>query len=146
VLRAFATVRRQSKPKPSGRPPARARRPLERPSPTTPPFATGKRREIMPRKPFLMACLMIVSCGVVVASCETPAAFLPRAEDLRVQPKPVPSEDVLTSRVAGERHDNAVEAWGEAGWAQVGRLCRFFDEIGMKGLDCPPPETRPRPG
>jgi hypothetical protein len=37
-------------------------------------------------------------------------------------------------------HDNAVEAWGEAGWAQVGRLCRFFDVMGMKGLDCPPLE------
>lgn len=99
----------------------------------------------MPRKPFLMACLMIVNCGVAVASCSTPGAAFPRAEDLRVLSKPVPSDDVLTSRIAGERHDNAVEAWGEAGWAQVGRLCRFFDEMGMKGLDCSPPETRPKP-
>jgi len=53
---------------------------------------------------------------------------------------------VLTSRIAGEFHDNAVEAWGEAGWAQVGRLCRFYREMGMKGLDCPVPETRPKPG
>ncbi|WP_313472787.1 hypothetical protein [Brevundimonas sp.] len=57
---------------------------------------------------------------------------------MRVLPKPVPSDDVLTSRIAGEKHDNAVEAWGEAGWAQVARLCRFFDEMGAKGLDCPP--------
>lgn len=100
----------------------------------------------MPRKRFLIACLMIVSCGVVAASCATLGASLPPVEDLRVLPKPVPSDDVLTSRVAGEKHDNAVEAWGEAGWAQVGRLCRFFDEMGMKGLDCPAAETRPRPG
>ena len=100
----------------------------------------------MPRKPFLMACLMIASLGVAVASCETRGASLPRAEDLKVLAKPVPSDDVLTSRVAGEQHDNAVEAWGEAGWAQVGRMCRFFDEMGMKGLDCPAPETRPKPG
>ncbi|MNS13808.1 hypothetical protein D3C72_454090 [compost metagenome] len=98
----------------------------------------------MPRKSFLMACLMIVSCGVAVASCETPGAAFPRAEDLRVLSKPVPSDEVLTSRIAGEQHDNAVEAWGEAGWAQVGRLCRFFNEVGMKGLDCPPLEIRPR--
>lgn len=91
----------------------------------------------MPRKPFLIACLMIVSCGVGVASCETPGAAFPRAEDLRVQPKPVPPDEVLTSRIAGEMHDNAVEAWGEAGWAQVGRLCRFFDAIRQKGLECP---------
>lgn len=100
----------------------------------------------MPRKPFLMACLMIVSCGAAVASCETPGGAFPRVEDLRILPKPVPSDEVLTSRVAGEMHDNAVEAWGEAGWAQVSRLCRFFDEMGMKGLDCPPPENRSKPG
>ena len=100
----------------------------------------------MPLKRFLTACLMIVSCGAAVASCATPGAAFPRAEVLRVQPKPVPSDDVLTSRIAGEKHDNAVEAWGEAGWAQVGRLCRFFDEMGMKGLDCPSPAIRPRPG
>jgi hypothetical protein len=38
-------------------------------------------------------------------------------------------------------HDNAVEAWGEAGWAQVGRLCRFYQRMGVKGLDCPVPES-----
>jgi len=100
----------------------------------------------MPRKRFLIACLMIVSCGVAVASCGTLGASRPPVEDLRVLPKPVPSDQVLTSRIAGELHDNAVEAWGEAGWAQVGRLCRFFDEMGMKGLDCPAPEIRPKPG
>lgn len=100
----------------------------------------------MPRKPFLTACLMIVSCGAAVASCGTLGASRPPAEDLMVLPKPEPSDEVLTSRVAGELHDNAVEAWGEAGWAQVGRLCRFFDEMGMKGLDCPAPEIRPKPG
>lgn len=99
----------------------------------------------MPRKPFLMACLMSVSCGVAVASCSTPGAALPRAEDLRVQPKPVPSDEVLTSRIAGEQHDNAVEAWGEAGWAQVGRLCRFHRKMGMRGLDCPAVDTQKEP-
>lgn len=97
-------------------------------------------------KRFPIAVLMIASLGAAVASCETPAGTFPRAEDLTVQPKPVPSDDVLTSRIAGERYDNAVEAWGEDGWAQVGRLCRFFDEMGMEGLDCPPPAAPPKPG
>jgi hypothetical protein len=44
---------------------------------------------------------------------------------------------VATSRVAGELHDNAIEWWGEAGWAQVARLRRFFDTIGMRRLECP---------
>ena len=99
----------------------------------------------MPLKRFLTACLMIVSCGVAAASCGTQGASLPPVEDLRVQPKPEPSDDVLTSRIAGEKHDNAIEAWGETGWAQVGRLCRFFDEMGMRGLDCPAPDVPPPP-
>ena len=97
----------------------------------------------MLRKHSLIACLMIVSCGAAVASCETPGAAFPPAADLTVRAKPVPADDVLTSRIAGEKHDNAVEAWGEAGWAQVGRLCRFFDELGMPRLNCPAPEIRP---
>jgi hypothetical protein len=100
----------------------------------------------MPRKPSLMASLMIASFGVAVASCETRGVAFPPATDLRVQAKPVPPDDVLTSRIAGEQHDNAVEAWGETGWAQIARLCRFFDAMGMEGLDCPPPPRPPRPG
>lgn len=96
-------------------------------------------------KPCLTACLMIASCAVVVASCATSGVTYPPAEDLRVEPKPVPPDEVLTSRIAGEKHDNAVEAWGEAGWATVGRLCRHFDRMGMPGLDCPAPEPERRP-
>lgn len=87
--------------------------------------------------PYLTARLMIVSACVAVASCATPAGTWPPAADLTVRAKPVPPDDVLTSRIAGEMHDNAVEAYGEAGWAQVARLCRFFERQGMPGLDCP---------
>ena len=91
-----------------------------------------------PRR-ILTACLMIASLGAAVASCATQGGIYPPAADLAVQPRPVPPDEVLTSRIAGEQYDNAVEAWGEAGWARVARLCRFFDEVGMKGLRCPPP-------
>ena len=97
-------------------------------------------------KRILIASLMIASLGAAVASCETPGAAFPRAQDLAVEAKPIPSADVLTSRIAGEQYDNAVEAWGEAGWAQIARLCRFFAEMGMSGLECPPPDIPPRPG
>jgi len=63
-----------------------------------------------------------------------------------VDPKPVPPDEVLTSRIAGEQSDNALEAWGEEGWATVGRLCRFYDERGMPGLRCPPATRRLDPG
>jgi len=92
----------------------------------------------------LTALLTIALCAAVAASCGTVGnGTWPPAEDLRVQPKPVPPVDVVTSDLAGERHDNAVEAWGEAGWLHVGRLCRFFDTMGMDGLKCPGPEVRP---
>ena len=96
----------------------------------------------------LTVCLMIASFAVGVASCETPGAIFPPAEDLRIKGKPVPPDDVLTSRVAGEKHDNAVEAWGEEGWAAVGRACRFWRDQGMPlPFECPaaPPEPRPSP-
>lgn len=93
----------------------------------------------------LIACLMIASFAVAAASCETPgAAIFPPAEDLRVKPKPVPSDDVLTSRIAGEKHDNAVEAWGEEGWATVARACRFWRAQGMPlPFACPVPPDEP---
>lgn len=57
---------------------------------------------------------------------------------MRVEAKPRPGLDVLTSEAAGERHDNAIEGWGERGWATVGRLCRFFDGQGMVlPFECP---------
>lgn len=100
---------------------------------------------MLPRR-FLTACLMTASLGAGVASCARPVEAFPPASDLRVEPKPVPPDEVLTSRIAGEQYDNALEAHGERGWAQVGRLCRFFDDLGMEGLSCPPPPAPPRPG
>lgn len=51
---------------------------------------------------------------------------------------------MLWSEAAGERHDNAVEGWGENAQAQIGRLCRFFVAQGMPlPFECPkaPQET-----
>jgi len=36
----------------------------------------------------------------------------------------VPSLDTLENEGAARLHDSAVEAWGEAGWAALGRVCR----------------------
>lgn len=45
------------------------------------------------------------------------------------------------------RHDNAVEAWGERGWATVGRLCRFFGAQGMPlPFECAPAPQEPATG
>lgn len=63
---------------------------------------------------------------------------------MRPEPKPVPPLEVLTSREAGEKHDNAVEAWGERGWLALGRLCRFHRDQGMPlPFACPPAPEAP---
>lgn len=100
---------------------------------------------MLPRR--LTACLMIATFAVAVASCAKPGPLVfPPAEDLRVEPKPKPGLEVLFSREAGERHDNAVEAWGEALAAQVARQCRFWRAQGMPlPFDCPEPEKEPEP-
>lgn len=97
-----------------------------------------------PNKP-LTRLLTIASCAAVVASCGTPGSGpFPPAEDLRAVPKPVPPLEVLTSREAGEKYDNAVEAWGERGWAAVARSCRFWRAQGMPlPFDCPPAPVDP---
>ncbi|WP_453977311.1 hypothetical protein [Brevundimonas sp. Marseille-Q4549] len=51
--------------------------------------------------------------------------------------------EAIYSEAALDAYDIAIEARGDRLAAQLGRLCRFFDTMGMRGLDCPPP---PRPG
>jgi hypothetical protein len=51
--------------------------------------------------------------------------------------KPVPTNAIATDPVAEAQYNSAVESWGDRVRAAGVRLCRFFDETGMKGLDCP---------
>lgn len=36
-----------------------------------------------------------------------------------------------------DAYEASLEAWGDRGWRQVGRLCRWAEANGMKGLECP---------
>lgn len=65
--------------------------------------------------------------------------FPPRAE-LIVEPKPVPPADIVTSAQAAANYDIAVEGWGDRGWRQIARLCRWAEEMGMPDISCPPAE------
>lgn len=97
-----------------------------------------------------MCSLVVSAVAIVAGSAVTVREHIiqvsPPAEDLAVMPKPLLDPTALQSEAAGDRYDIAIEAWGEHGWAQVARLCRFHREVGMKGLDCPPPAAPPRPG
>ena len=95
---------------------------------------------------FLMLPLALAASLSLVSGCASKALVYPPAADLQVEPKPQLSPEDVLSEAALDRHDIAIEARGDRLAAQVGRLCRFWQEMGMKGLDCPAPETRPKPG
>lgn len=92
----------------------------------------------------LMLSLALAASVSLASGCATKGtpAFPPSA-DLVVEPKPVLAPEAIYSEAALDAYDIAIEARGDRLAAQVGRLCRFFDTMGMRGLDCPPP---PRPG
>ena len=79
----------------------------------------------------LLALWGVSGCGEPV-----PVQSFPRVADLRVEPKPVPGPEIVTSAQASAQYDAAVEAWGERGWLSVGRLCRWARDNGMT-VDCP---------
>lgn len=68
--------------------------------------------------------------------------IFPPSADLRVEAKPRLDPSALDSEAALDAHDSAVEAWGERGWAAVGRLCRYHQRMGMTlPFECPRPDA-----
>ena len=94
----------------------------------------------------LMLALALAASASLASGCASKGLAFPPSADLKVEPKPVLAPEAVASEAALDVHDIALETWGERGWSQVARLCRFFDEMGMDGLDCPPPAAPPRPG
>ncbi|QNQ08276.1 hypothetical protein [Sphingomonas alpina] len=56
---------------------------------------------------------------------------------MRVEAEPVAPPEIATSEAAYEAYNEAVAAWGKRGWAQVARLCRYFNGAGMT-VTCQP--------
>lgn len=91
-----------------------------------------------------LACTALLL--LMLSGCASRALVYPPSADLAVEPKPQLSPEDVLSEAALDRHDIAIEARGDRLAAQVGRMCWFWKDLGMKGLDCPAPETRPKPG
>ena len=97
----------------------------------------------------LMLAPLIAASLSLVSGCATREhvrPIFPPSADLVVEAKPRLDPAAIDSEAALDAHDVALEAWGERGWATVARLCRWAGRNGAKGLSCPPPEVRPRPG
>ncbi len=62
----------------------------------------------------------------------------PPVADLAVMPKPAPPDAIVTSERAAAEYSATLEGWGERGWAQVARLCRWAAASGMT-VTCPAP-------
>ncbi|OGT55465.1 MAG: hypothetical protein A3E01_09155 [Gammaproteobacteria bacterium RIFCSPHIGHO2_12_FULL_63_22] len=55
-----------------------------------------------------------------------------------MEPKPVPTDAIVTDPVAAEHYNAALESWGDRLHSAGARLCRFFQRTGMPGVDfCP---------
>ena len=95
---------------------------------------------------FLMLPLALAASVSLVSGCASSGLIFPPSADLQVEPKPQLAPEAIFSEAALDAHDIAIETRGDRLAAQVVRMCRFWQEMGMKGLDCPAPETRPKPG
>lgn len=97
--------------------------------------------------PSLMLCLALGVSLSVAPGCATkeyPQQSLPPAADLRPEPKPQLKPADLGSEAALDAHEIALEAWGEAGWRQVERLCRWAVDLGAElpfKCSAPPPDS-----
>lgn len=95
----------------------------------------------MRSQPCLMLALLTAVALSLASGCGTiptpTRAPLPPVADLEVEPKPRLAPDDVDSEAALDRHDIALEKWGERGWAAVARLCRWALANGAKGLECP---------
>lgn len=92
---------------------------------------------------YLMPCLALAVLLSLVSGCASKAPMTriyPPAADLVVEAKPQLDPAALDSEAWLDAHDIALEMWGERGWATVGRICRWADQMGAKDLNCPPPQ------
>lgn len=89
----------------------------------------------------LIRHLPLLLLPMAASACAAPgsmkAAFPPPADLAAVtEPKPVPGPEIVTSAKAAEEYNAAVEGWGDRVSAAGGRLCRFYQRLGMK-VPCP---------
>lgn len=92
----------------------------------------------MQMTPRRIPALVLLASLWLVAGCATkiPAQSFPPDADLIVQPKPKLDPAAINSDKALNDYDASVEAWGEAGWLQVARICRWARDMGAR-VSCP---------
>ena len=76
---------------------------------------------------------------LIASGCETSGGYPPVADLQAVtEEKPKPTDEILIDPVADAQYNASIESWGDRISSAGGRLCRFFDNAGMVGVDfCP---------
>jgi hypothetical protein len=93
----------------------------------------------MPLRNSLIAFLLLGGFSLVAPGCALPAKTFqsyPSVSDLRVEPKPVPPADIVTSEAAADAYDIAIEGWADRGWQAVHRVCIWAKASGLKQPPC----------
>lgn len=95
------------------------------------------RSTLRPAGALLLALSLSLASGCANRA-SGPRPFLPAA-DLTAPAKPLLSvEDVASGDAAVlDRHNSAIEAWGDGLAAQIGRLCRAAVRLELARADCP---------
>ena len=88
--------------------------------------------------PLAISVLLVAGC----AHREPTFQSFPRAEDLQPEAKPTLDPSALTSSAALNRHNVAVEGWGERENRKISRNCQWARDMGMK-IDCTPKPRAP---
>lgn len=82
--------------------------------------------------------LALLPALLLASACGNSGGYPPLADVKAItEAKPVPGDEIATDPVAEAHYNAAVESWGDRLASAGARLCRFFDETGMPGLDCP---------
>ena len=92
-------------------------------------------------KPPMPKLALLLALSTALAGCsKTPVVEIarPPVADLAVEAKPVMPDEAITDDKAAARYSEALESWGERGWAQVSRLCQWARETGHKEANCAP--------
>jgi hypothetical protein len=85
-----------------------------------------------------MTVLLLFGSLLLVSACATKdESSFPPAADLRRSVKPVLEDTCLESDKCLADHDIKIEGQRDGLYDQVGRLCHFFKDKGMK-IDCDP--------
>ena len=88
-----------------------------------------------------VASLALLPTLLLASACGNSGGYPPLADLKAVtEPKPVPGDEIATDPAAEAHYNAAVEGWGDRLFSAGGRLCRFFRETRMPGVDfCPAP-------